>query len=352
MHVKVTTSGSRQYVQLVESYRDDGGRVKKRTVATLGRLDQLSGDLDAVIRGLMKVTGQDPANLTPPEITFESAKAFGDLWALTELWNTLGFSELRKIFRAARYHREVESCLRAMVFNRLCDPDSKLGVLRWLETVSMPGLPDQGLTHQQLLRSMDALVEHQSSVDRVTASLLRPLIDQDLSMVFYDLTTIRTEGLSHLAGDVRHFGMSKEGMIARQFLLGIVQTADGLPIHHQVFDGNAAETKTLQPTIETILHRFPSLRRLILVADRGLLGLENLAALQSFRLSSGEPLEFILAVPGRRYSDFAELLEGFHEQHGKTAEEESIGELAWEGLRLVVAHDPVRAQEQKQRRDQ
>jgi hypothetical protein len=23
-----------------------------------------------------------------------------------------------------------------MVFNRLCDPDSKLGVLRWLQTVS------------------------------------------------------------------------------------------------------------------------------------------------------------------------------------------------------------------------
>jgi transposase len=352
MHVKVTTSGSRQYVQLVESYRDDSGRVKKRTVATLGRLDQLGGDLDSVIRGLMKITGQDPSRLVSPEITFESAKAFGDLWALTELWNTLGFSDLRKVFHAARFSRDVESCIRAMVFNRLCDPDSKLGVLRWLETVSMPGLPEQGLTHQQLLRSMDALVEHQSSVDRVTATLLRPLIDQDLSMVFYDLTTIRTEGLSHPAGDVRQFGMSKEGVIARQFMLGIVQTADGLPIYHAVFDGNASETKTLQPTIKIILDRFPSIRRLILAADRGLLSLENLEALQAFNLSSGEPLEFILAVPGRRYADFADLLDGFHDRNGKAVDQESIGELAWEGLRLVVAHDPIRAQEQKQRRDQ
>ncbi|ACK80179.1 hypothetical protein AFE_1626 [Acidithiobacillus ferrooxidans ATCC 23270] len=30
MHVKITTSGSRCYVQLVESYRDDAGKVKKR----------------------------------------------------------------------------------------------------------------------------------------------------------------------------------------------------------------------------------------------------------------------------------------------------------------------------------
>lgn len=351
MHVKVTTSGSRQYVQLVESYRDDGGRVKKRTVATLGRLDQLGGDLDSVIRGLMKITGQHPSTFASPEITFESARAFGDLWALTELWNTLGFADIRKVFRAARFSMDVEACIRAMVFNRLCDPDSKLGVLRWLETVSMPGLPEQGLTHQQLLRSMDALVENQSSVDRVTSSLLRPLIDQDLSIVFYDLTTIRTEGLSHPSGDVRQFGMSKEGIIARQFMLGIVQTADGLPIYHEVFDGNASETKTLQPTIEIILDRFPSIRRLILVADRGLLSLENLEALKTFKLSSGEPLEFIIAVPGRRYTEFADLLDGFHERSGKTVDQESIGELTWEGLRLVVAHDPVRAQEEKQRRN-
>jgi hypothetical protein len=33
-------------------------------------------------------------------------------------------------------------------------------------------------------------------VDDVVAGLLRPLIDQDLSVVFYDLTTIRAEGLS------------------------------------------------------------------------------------------------------------------------------------------------------------
>jgi hypothetical protein len=30
------------------------------------------------------------------------------------------------------------ACLRAMVFNRLCNPSSKLGVLRWLDTVALP----------------------------------------------------------------------------------------------------------------------------------------------------------------------------------------------------------------------
>ena len=98
MFFKVTTSGPRRYVQLVESYRDDAGRVKKRTVATLGRLDQLTGELDSVIDGLLKVTGREPV-IAPSETTpvgatagvsFESARAFGNVWTLTEIWKELG----------------------------------------------------------------------------------------------------------------------------------------------------------------------------------------------------------------------------------------------------------------------
>jgi hypothetical protein len=137
----------------------------------------------------------------------------------------------------------VEALIRVMVLNRLWEPESKLGVLRWVETVALPGGPIAAITHQQLLRSMDALMEQQSAVDAVVDGLLRPLIDQDLSVVFYNLTTIRSECLVTVPQDVRQFGMAKEGLIARQFLLGVVQTAEGLPIYHEVFDGNTAEPK-------------------------------------------------------------------------------------------------------------
>lgn len=352
MFVKITTSGARRYIQLVESYRDETGRVKKRTVATLGRLDQLGGELDSVINGLLKVAGREPLGAKPaaPSVSFESARALGDVWALTELWKDLGFGELRRVFRRTQHSTEVEALIRVMVLNRLCDPDSKLGVLRWLETVAMPGLAVKAVTHQQLLRSMDALIDQREAVDRVVAALLRPMIDQDLSVVFYDLTTIRAEGLSAMNEDVRKYGMAKEGLIARQFMLGVVQTAEGLPIYHEVFDGNAAETKTLLPTLQTVLERFPSVRRLVLVADRGLLSLDNLEALQEIRLQSGEPLEFVLAVPGRRYNEFVPLLEQFHRSDCQAAAEEVTGEFAWNGLRLIVAHDPGRAAEQTQRR--
>ena len=346
MFLKITRSGPRQYLQLVEAFRDEAGRAKHRTLVTLGRLDQVSESLDAVISGLLKVTGRpDLLNAPLPPVEFESARALGNVWALNELWETLGFGELRRVFRKTRHGIDVEALIRVMVFNRLCDPESKLGVLRWLETVAMPGIAPEAITHQHLLRSMDALVEHRDEVDAVVCALLRPLIDQELLVVFYDMTTIRAEGLSELQDDVRQFGMAKEGLIARQFMLGVVQTGDGLPIHHEVFAGNTAEAPTLLPTLKTILARFASIRRVVLVADRGLLSLDNLDALSEIQLDNGVALEFVLAVPGRRYGEFVDLLRPFHEQTCAQAQQECVGELSWRDLRLVLARHPQVAAE-------
>ena len=352
MYVKVTRSGPRRYVQLVESFRNDEGKVKQRTLATLGRLDRMDDALESVINGLMKITGR-AAPASSPTLAFESSRAFGDLWALQQLWHSLGFSALSRTFAKTRHVMDVEALIRAMVFNRLCDPESKLGVLRWLETVAFPGLDVATVTHDHLLRAMDALIDQQATVDQVVAKLLCPLIDQDLSIVFYDLTTIRAEGLSESPQDLRQFGMSKEGVIARQFLLGVVQTAAGLPLYHQVFEGNTGETTTLLPTLQTVLQRYPTIRRLILIADRGLLSLDNLEALSAIRLDHGQPLEFILAVPGRRYYEFTDLLQPFQETCCQGAGHEVIGETHWQEFRLVIAHHPVRAAEQtRKRRDQ
>ncbi|MFJ1260979.1 IS1634 family transposase, partial [Cupriavidus sp. CuC1] len=323
----------------------------QRTVATLGRLDQLGDSMEGVINGLLRVTGRPALEAAAePAVTFESARALGDVWALSELWQELGFDGMRRVFRRTRHAIDVEALVRIMVFNRLCDPESKLGVLRWLETVGLPGLSIEAVDHQHLLRAMDALVAHQAEVDAVLAGLLRPLVDQTLSVVFYDMTTIRAEGLSQQQDDVRQYGMAKEGIIARQFMLGVVQTAEGLPLYHEVFDGNTAEVTTLKPTIEKVLSRFP-VRRVIVVADRGLLSIDNLAELQAMTLPDGAPLEFILAVPGRRYSDVVESLEIFHTQQCLPASEEVLGEVPWNGLRLIVAHDPVVAQEKGTKRD-
>ncbi|KAF5292570.1 hypothetical protein FQR65_LT20266 [Abscondita terminalis] len=333
MFIKLTRSKGHTYAQLVESFRDAHGRPRQRTLATIGRVDECGGQLDALLNGLLRSKGRSLAQ-TPQalQVRFESALALGDVWVLDQLWHELGFERLGQVFRRARFSARIEHAVRVMVFNRLCDPDSKLGVLRWLQTVSMPGIDTAQLTHQQLLRSMDALMDHQEAVDDCVAALLRPLIDEDLSVVFYDLTTIRAEGLSQQAGDVRRFGMSKESVIARQFMLGVVQTADGMPIYH-----------------EKVLARYPHIRRLVVVADRGLLSLDNIEALSKLRMPGDRALEFILAVPGRRYGEFADILAPMTAR-ASCLQHETIEEVQWQGLRLVVAHNPQQASEQTAQR--
>ena len=343
MFTRVTESGGRRYLQIVESFRNEAGKPRLRVVANLGRADGMKdGQLDALIRGLSRAAGRtEPAKT---EIAWEGARSYGDVFALHALWKDLGLDRaLGRALRSGRRGTDVEALVRAMVFNRLCDPTSKLGCLRWLETVAMPAMPET-VTHQHLLRAMDALMDRAERVELELARQIRPLVDQDLAVVFYDLTTVRIHGEGEVADDLRAFGMNKErGGIARQFVLGVVQTAEGLPLMHTVHSGNVAETKTLQAMLQTVLARFP-IQRVILVAGRGLLSLENIGELTALAERGDRRLEFILAVPARRY---AELVETFQ---GLAFDAEGLTESTFAGHRLIVADDPLRAEEQSTRR--
>ena len=355
MFIKVTKSGARRYAQLVESFRNDEGQPRQRTICTLGRLEP-GGDVDTLIASLRRAQGHDGAHselrVNPLEgLRFIDSRSAGDVWALSQLWRSLGFDELAGAWRRSKVEHDVLACLRTMVLNRLCDPLSKLGVLRWLDTVALPtgfSFTEEPPTHQQLLRAMDVLDDHSEAIGERLAGLMRPLIDQDLSVVFYDLTTVRAEGESAVADDVRAFGRGRSGLVERQFMLSLVQTAEGLPIAHEVHPGNTAEAKTLLPMITSLLARYP-LKRVVLIADRGLLSLNNLdelAKLQAALKAQGREVavDYILAVPASRYGDFAGALDAMAAQQPSHAE--WVGETQWAApdkpsRRLVVAHDPV-----------
>ena len=56
---RITKTGSRQYLQLVESYRNNACKVRVRVIANLGRLDRLGPEqLDALINGLNRAIGR------------------------------------------------------------------------------------------------------------------------------------------------------------------------------------------------------------------------------------------------------------------------------------------------------
>ena len=352
MFIKVTQTGNRRYAQLVESFRNVEGKPRQRTICTLGRLEPGS-EVDTLIASLQRAQGVTAVPSALDGLRFTESRHAGDIWALSELWRSLGFDDLALAWRRSKSEVNVLSCLRLMVMNRLCDPGSKLGVLRWLETVALPAGAGVVSEHQHLLRAMDVIDEYSDKLGERLATLMRPLIDQDLSVVFYDLTTVAVTGGAVLEDDVRAYGMAKSGLVERQFMLSLVQTAEGLPIAHEVHPGNTAEAKTLLPMIRGLLARYP-LKRVVLIADRGLLSTANiqeLGKLQAQLKKDGREVavEYILAVPAARYGDFADDLSSLHEAQDNT--QEWCGQTQWKNSRLVVAHDPVAAARRGAARD-
>jgi len=352
MFIKVTQTGNRRYAQLVESFRNEEGKPRQRTICTLGRLEPGS-EVDTLIASLQRAQGITATPSALDGLRFTESRHAGDIWALSELWRSLGFDDLALAWRRSKSEVDVLSCLRLMVMNRLCDPGSKLGVLRWLETVALPAGAGVVSEHQHLLRAMDVIDEYSDKLGDRLAMLMRPLIDQDLSVVFYDLTTVAVTGQTDLEDDVRAYGMAKSGLVERQFMLSLVQTSDGLPIAHKVHPGNTAEAKTLLPMIRGLLARYP-LKRVVLIADRGLLStanIEELGKLQAQLKKDGRDVavEYILAVPAARYGDFANDLSSLHEAQDNT--QQWCGQTQWNNSRLVVAHDPVAAARRGAARD-
>jgi hypothetical protein len=62
MYTRISRSGGRAYLQIVEGYRSPEGKVRQRVIANLMRVDAIEpGSLDSLIRGLQRAAGQVPA---------------------------------------------------------------------------------------------------------------------------------------------------------------------------------------------------------------------------------------------------------------------------------------------------
>ncbi len=136
MFLKITRSGPRKYLQIVQAYHDpETGRPKQRYIGSLGRVDQLERrDLDTLIDGLLKVTGRPTlgeigGGITSENTVFEPALSLGDVWAIFSIWRELRLAQtiVREV-RRRRHRMDIEQLVRVMVTNRLSDPRSKLGV--------------------------------------------------------------------------------------------------------------------------------------------------------------------------------------------------------------------------------
>ena len=82
MYVRITKAGGHQYAQLVESFRE-GGKVHKRAIANLGRVDEIErnpGKLESLAGGVNGLMGRSENSVS--KVDFEGAPAYGAVFAI------------------------------------------------------------------------------------------------------------------------------------------------------------------------------------------------------------------------------------------------------------------------------
>ena len=334
-----------EYLQLCESYRNKQGKPRTRTLMNLGRLDQLDREkIDAAVEALW-AWGTNPGVPRLSDLEHTEAPHFGDMVALEHLWDRVGLGEIiRRHLGGRKICFDAPELLKVMVFNRLSDPMSKLGVMRWLPTVYIPGLKKEQVSYTHLLRAMDLLVEIKEGVERDLYNRLVNLFNLDVDVVFMDLTSCYFEGQGP---QMAAWGYSRDKRPDRkQIVLALVVTKEGLPIHHEVLAGNTADVMALVPTMEVLRSRF-RISRCILVCDRGMVSEQNLSYLEQ----NGIPYIVAIRRRGTKESQglISKSLRGFEQipELGLLVKEVTKGK-----IRYILCHNPKVAKAKKDNREE
>lgn len=291
---------TRTYLQLAESYRE-GNKNRQRVLLNLGRLEEMQeGQIDRLIEQLTRYSKEKWVKAKMTEnADVRWTKQWGPEIIFQHLWKQLGLKDmLIGILRKLGIKAPLEEAIYAMVLNRLCAPQSKLGVSEWVKSVHRPEFEQLQLHHYYT--SLEVLAENKDEIEVQLFDRVRDLFNIDLDLVFWDTTSTYFEGKG--PEDYAQYGYSKDKRPDRlQIMVGILMTKEGIPVAHQVFPGNTSDVNTFKALLADLRNRF-KVSRVIMVGDRGMVSKEVLKNIQD------AGLEYIVGVRMRKMRDISTML--------------------------------------------
>ena len=286
------------YLQIARSYRE-AGKVKREILFSLGRLDvlQATGQIDAMVKSLSRFATQQQLIDLSKDVSVSQVYHLGAAHVVSRMLERLGLKKMLE--RLAAEHPRMKlpwvAIITGMIVSRFIKPCSKrrLNLEQWDKLY--PGiLETEAPPLKSFYRAMDVLWKHR---DDVEATLFdrggqRDLFNQELDVVFYDLTTLYFESTNADAedGELRRFGYSKEHRSdLTQVMLGLLVDRDGVPVGYQLFPGNTYEPHSLPAILEKLKTKY-HVTRVVLVADRGIITKDNVGELRK------AAIDFILGM--------------------------------------------------------
>ena len=299
MYFRVKRTGSYAYLQIVESFRENG-QVRQRVMSTIGRLDvlQTTGQLETLMRSGLRFCDQlavidaHAAGQTQPV----QVQRVGPDLVFSRLWDELKLGVIiKQALQSRRYEFDVERAIYLTVMHRLFVSGSDRAAERWRQGYRLPGTETLELHH--LYRAM-AFLGTPPDGQAGTRILKTPRCTKDwieealfeqrrdlfsaIDLVFFDTTSIYFEGEG--GDELGQYGKSKDHRPdRRQMVVGLVLDIHGWPLCCELWPGNTADVTALLPVVNRLRQRF-RVRRVTIVADRGMISAATIAALESEEL--------------------------------------------------------------------
>jgi len=273
---------------------------RQRIIATLGKLpeydEQEKVGWDEIVR---KLTGRPKPSLslfekTPdvPEwatinlrgVQVERLRHFGDVYLGLLLWHRLGLMEFCAEQLAAGREKIPWSAMAAVLtLARFCAPSSELQIAEsWYAKTALDdllGVPAEKINDDRLYRALDALLPHKDALCRHLQKRYGELFGTSFDFLIYDVTSTYFEGSGKHNAKAKR-GYSRDGRPdCVQVCIGLVTSAEGLPLAFEVFDGNRVDVTTVEDIIELMEDKYGKANR-VWVMDRGMVSEENLELLR------------------------------------------------------------------------
>lgn len=247
---------------------------KYKLVKTIG-----SGHSEQEIQKLMYLAHQELERITQQSKLFVSESDT----IVDQVFSALENSSIRtvgpeiifgRVYDSIGFNALEEEMFRHLVISRLVFPLSKLKTIEYLYRYQ-----GVALDIDAVYRFLDKLNNKlKPRVEQISYSHTLKVLKNDISIVFYDMTTMYFEASDE--DDLRKTGFSKDGKHQNpQIFSGLLVGMDGFAIGYDIFEGNIYEGHTLIPFIEKAAKKF-NLNKPVVVADAGLLSGDNIAALE------------------------------------------------------------------------
>jgi hypothetical protein len=247
---KVKRSGREySYLQLVEGYRDERGKVRHRVVANLGRKDALkdSGQLEALAGSF--------ARLDPPMTG--TRRSVGPLLLVEHFLRELNVKDTvdAGLPRSTRSIVSVGEVVCALIASRLCSPSPLYDVAGWASGAAVHellGIPPALLNDDRLGRALETFAvyaEHLRS--RVAAGAIERF-GVSAGRLHVDLSTVGVTGAYEHSALIAK-GWASDRRVARQVRTLQACTPDGTVLYSRPDPGNAAELTLVGASLERLL---------------------------------------------------------------------------------------------------